>query len=170
MHSFVKHLFIAVALAFLCGTARAQLPAIPAASPSATPTSSLMKMIPLPVGETSKGFRYTDIDAGKKKMFLNVDELKRIDAQHVQMTNSKIITYDENGAKDFTLLLPDSVLDLITRALTSSHPFVLQRSNLEMMGDTLELDTAGHKAKVTGKTIMVIYNVNDLATKGTAHE
>ena len=87
-----------------------------------------------------------------------------------QMSNAKIITYDDNGVVDLTLLLPVSLFDLVSRVLTTDQRFVLKRNAFELMGDTLELDTSARKARIVGKVKMVIYNFDEMNAKEPAHE
>jgi len=127
--------------------------------------------VPIPVGQKANGVRipYWDED-GNLKMRFNIDEMLRKDIDHLQMTNAKIETFDDDGRPDMTVLLPVSVLDLNTRVLTSAHPFLLRRTDFDLVGDTLELDTVTHQGKVTGKVKMIIFNFGESAKEQPAHE
>jgi hypothetical protein len=120
--------------------------------------------VPIPVGQKASGVRipYWD-ENGKLKMFFNIDEMLRSDPDHLVMTNAKIETYDDDGKPDITLLLPLSLLDLNTRMVSSNQPFVLKRTDFEMMGDTLQMDTVKQLGKVTGNIKVVIYNFGETA-------
>ncbi len=75
-------------------------------------------------------------------MFFNIEEMYRTDLKHLQMTDAKIVTFDDDEKPDLTLLLPVSVLDLTTRILTSEQPFLVRRSDFSLVGDSLQLDTS----------------------------
>jgi hypothetical protein len=132
-------------------------------------SQSLVNGIPIPVGNEWKGVHFPYTENKKLKMHFDVEVMKRKDTEHVMMTNAKIITFDDDQKPDITLLLPISVLDLTTRILTTDKSFVLQRTDLELMGDSLRLDTLKRQATIVGKVKMIIYNFQESATK-EAHE
>jgi len=121
---------------------------------------TLITNFPIPVHEKGDGVGFPYWEDGKLKMRFNVEVMERKDLEHVAMTNAKIITYDDDQNADLILLLPVSVLDLTTRILTSDKPFVMKKTDFELMGDSLQLDTLGRQAKIFGKVKMVIYNFN----------
>lgn len=122
--------------------------------------------VPIPAGQSAQGVRFPYFDdSGKLKMFFNVDVMLRKDNGHLQMTNAKIETYGDDGKPEMTVSLPLSLLDLNTRVLTSDRPFTLRRSDFELSGDTLELNTVTRMGKIAGKIKMIIYNNLGEATK-----
>jgi hypothetical protein len=133
-------------------------------------TQTLITNFPIPVHEKGDGVGFPYWEDGKLKMRFNVDVMERTDLEHVEMTNAKIITYDDDQNTDLILLLPVSVLDLTTRILTSDKPFVLKKTDFEMMGDSLQLDTFTRQAKILGKVKMVIYNFDVSTGKDPVHE
>lgn len=157
--------FAAAAALASAGVCRAQTGDTPKSS------DTLMNNLFVPVGEKAIGFTsaYRE-DGKKKKMFFQVGLLERIDMEHVQMQNAKLTTYDDHEHADMVLLLPVSIFDLKTRLLTSDKPFVLQRTDFEIMGDTLNLDTVAKHATITGKIKMIIYNFQEPAKQEPAHE
>jgi hypothetical protein len=127
--------------------------------------------VPIPVHQKANGVKipYWD-DDGNLKMIFNIEEMMRKDIDHLQMTNAKIETYDDYGKPDMTVLLPLSLLDLNTRVVTSDRPFILRRTDFDLVGETLELDTARREGKITGKVKMIIYNFSDTAKEQSGHE
>jgi hypothetical protein len=136
-----------------------------------TPKKDYVNVIPIPVGENAIDSWIPYWEGGKvKTMLIHVHLIEHKDPEHVQMTNAKIITYDDKKQTDMILLLPVSVLDLRTRLLTTDKPFVMKKTDFELMGDSLELDTETRRATITGKVKMIIYNFEDPSKKEPAHE
>lgn len=140
------------------------------AAPKKDDTQRLIANFPVPVGEGANGIWIPDWENGKDKMSFYVAEMEHKDLENIQMTNAKIITYDDNKKVDLILLLPVAVFDLRTRLLSTDKPFVLKRTDLELIGDSLELDTLARQAKIKGNVKMIIYNFQEPAKKETAHE
>ena len=164
--------FIACALVaaafFAPRGAVAQTPA--PAAPKKDKSQRLIANFPVPVGQKSMGIVIPDWENGESKMSFNVDMMEHKDIEHIQMTNAKIQTFDEEGKLDLVLLLPVSVFDLKTCLLTTDKPFVLKRADFELMGDALELDTLARQATITGKVKIIIYNFEEPTRKETPHE
>lgn len=158
MRRFVKHSasFSGAAIVLIfAGAAMAQLPA---ASGTA---KSVALNVPIPVKQSASGVKFPYIENGKLRMFFNVDVMFRADEGHMQMTNARVETYDDNGKPDMTVLLPVSLLDLNSRVVTTSQPFLVRRNDFSLVGETLQLNTMERQGKVTGKVKMIIYNFGD---------
>ena len=126
---------------------------------------------PVAIGQMADGVRFPYWENGKlKKMFFNVGTLEHKDLDHILMKNAKITTYDENEKIDLILLLPVSVYDFNTRLLTTDQKFMLKRTDFQLTGDALQLDTATRQATITGNVKMIIYNFKAPAKKETPHE
>lgn len=140
----------------------------PASSPG---DDSFIRNFFVPPGQTADGIRFPYWENGRlKKMFFNVGTLERTDLEHILMKNAKITTFDENEQTDLIFLLPVSVFNLKTRLLTTDQPFMLKRTDFEMTGAALQLDTATRQATVIGNIKMIIYNFKAPAKKETPHE
>jgi hypothetical protein len=141
------------------------------AQSSGKPRNDVRDNFFVPVGETADGISFPYWENGKlKRMFFNVAFLQRRDLDHLQLKNANIKTFDDNGNTDLVLLLPSSIFDLKTQLLTTDQRFVLKRSDFELMGDALELDTAKRQATIKGKIKIIIYNFQEPARKETPHE
>jgi hypothetical protein len=120
--------------------------------------------VPLPVGQSAKGVHIpVEDENGKMQMFLNVDAMLRKDIDHLQMTNTKVEVYNEQGTPDMGIDLPVSLLDLNTRVLTSDRPFTMRQTDYELTGETLEFNTVTRQGRIVGKVKLVIYNIGDAA-------
>jgi|ERR1700677_327760 len=138
-------------------------------------TQTLINSVPIPPGHQGKGIRFPYKEDGKLKIKIDVDVMERKDLDHIEMTNAKIITFDDNQKEDMTLLLPLSVLNLTTRVLTTGTRFALKKADFELIGDSLQLDTWTKHATINGNVKMVIYNLeapgkNEPAKKEPAHD
>ncbi|MGB8354188.1 MAG: hypothetical protein WCD79_09900 [Chthoniobacteraceae bacterium] len=161
MRRFAKYSISILGIAFgFVSAAHAQKPA-------ATPKSVALD-VPIPVKQKASGLTFPYREDGKLKMFFNIEEMYRTDLDHLQMTNAKIQTFDDDGKPDMTVLLPVSVMDLNTRILTSNQPFLVRRSDFSLVGEKLQLDTAARHGIVKGKVKMIIYNFGDTEKKGPA--
>jgi len=161
MRRFAKYLACAGIAAVLINAAHAQKPAADQDKPP-------FLDVPIPVGQKASGLTFPYREDGKLKMFFNIDEMFRKDWDHLQMTNAKIQTFDEDGKADMTVLLPVSVLDLNTRVLTTAQPFLVRRSDFSLVGENLELNTVTKQGSIKGKVKMIIFNLDDSQKKEPA--
>lgn len=153
--------------AFLMGMAFVFVNSVLAQKPDATSAETPKRQaldVPIPPGQKANGVRFPYFEDGKLRMFFNVDVMFRKDLGHLEMTNGKIETYDEDGKPDMTVLMPLSVLDLNTRIVTSEQPFLVRRTDFALVGQTLQLDTNTRQGKVTGRVKMLIFNYGDSET------
>jgi hypothetical protein len=166
MRRFAKHFvcFLGMAVAF-ANAANAQKP--DAATDHDKPP---LLDVPIPVGQKASGLTFPYREDGKLKMFFNIDEMFRVDWGHLQMTNAKIQTFDDDGKADMMVLLPVSLLDLNTRILTSNQPFLLRRTDFSLVGENLQLNTVTRQGSIKGKVKMIIFNFGDTQKKDAAHE
>jgi|GEM_PF-2397035 len=158
MRRFVKHFACfsgAVTVIIFSCAAFAQTPA------TSGTAKSLALNVPIPEKQSATGVKFPYIENGKLRMFFNVDVMYRADPIHMQMTNARVETYDEEGKPEMTVLLPLSILDLNTRIVTSRQSFLVRRNDFSLVGETLQLDTTARQGKVTGKVKMIIYNFGD---------
>jgi len=152
-------------LAITAAVALAFTPSVPAQTPAPVKTTDdLIKMFFIPVHEPTDGVNFPYLEDGRLQR-LRVEHLERTDTEHVELHNAKITTYDENESIDMTLLLPFAIFNLKTHLVTTDKPFILKRSDFELMGQTLELDPKTRQATITGKVTMIIYNIQPPAPK-----
>ncbi|MDD5349832.1 MAG: hypothetical protein PHQ12_06440 [Chthoniobacteraceae bacterium] len=137
----------------------------PEASPSATPADKSLD-IPIPIGRTAKGVRIPlYAPDGKLQMLFESQVAFRMDAQQLQLTALKIATYDDEEKPEMSIDMPQSVLNLKTRILTSTDPVTVRRTDMELVGGNMVFDTQTRQGKFTGPVRMLIYNLNNEAEK-----
>lgn len=118
--------------------------------------------VPVPPGHDAKGLVIPHRDAeGKLQMRFTMEVGNRIDADHLQMTTLLIETFDENEKPEMTVNLPQSVLDLNTRIVSTENTVLIKRADFELTGQTMEFNTETRAGHVGGKVRMLIYNLDD---------
>ncbi len=136
-------------------------PATPAADGSAE-DGSMRIAVPIPPGHDAKGLviPYRD-GAGKLQMRFTMEFGKRVDPDHMDMTKLLIETYDTEGKEEMSIDLPQSILNLSTRIISTEHGVVIKRSDFELVGRTMEFNTMTRQGHVGGNVRMLIYNLDD---------
>ncbi len=120
-------------------------------------------LLPLPKGQDSRGvvIPISDDETGKKSMSFDIGVARRIDDNHVKMTNLVIETFTEGSdVKEMTIELPDSMLDMQTGVITGQERVTIKRSDFELTGQTMEFNTNTKQGKVQGDVKMIIYDLN----------
>jgi hypothetical protein len=125
---------------------------------------------PIPEGHDSKGLRIPYMDGeGKKTMYFVIGVARRTDADHVEMADLEIATFDEDGNEEMAIELPTSTLDLTTRVITTQKQVRIKRDDFELTGETMEFNTETKEGKLGGKVRMLIYNLaSETGEKATA--
>ena len=145
------------------GDKPAATPAPAPAPPDGAPKPLAKLSIPLPKGQDSTGVKIPYNDrTGKKTMNFNIGVATRVDDDHVNMTKLLIETFnDETGAREMTIAMPTSALDLNTRIITATAGVTIKRSDFEITGKTMEFNTETKHGHLDGDVKMIIYNLND---------
>lgn len=130
--------------------------------------------VPLPIGEkaTKLVIPYRD-GVGKLQMRFTMDLGRRVDADHLEMSQLLIETYDDLGKLEMSIDLPDSSLELNTRVITTKSGVTIKRSDFELSGQTMEFNTVTKRGRLAGRVHMKIYNRDDEtdpAAESTAEE
>lgn len=133
---------------------------------------SLQLMLPLPIGQDSLGvvIPVADAETGRKTMSFTIGVARRIDDDHVKMTDLVIETFAEGAAggkgedgkeeKEMTIDLPDSMLDMKTGIITGKERVTIKRSDFQITGRTMEFDTNTKQGEIKGDVKMIIYDLN----------
>lgn len=140
------------------GWAGDQPGASPSAAASASPSPRRFE-IPIPINHDAKGVRFPIFDTrGRLQMYFMISKGFRVDADHLDMKNAYMQTYDEHQTPDATIFMTRSLLNLNTRIVTSDVPVIIRRSDFEITGQKMVFNTQTHKGEMTGHVHMVIYN------------
>lgn len=137
---------------------------------AATPAPDEQKKmsIPIPPDHPSRGLKIPYYDTkGNLQMVFNIGLGERKDADHIEMTDTQVETYNEEGETDMTVQLPVSMLDVNTRVITSQTKTTITRDDFKITGDAVEFDTNLRTGKLVGNVHMTIYKA-DMAAKPSA--
>jgi hypothetical protein len=118
--------------------------------------------VPLPVGHDAKKLTipYRD-NSGKLQMRFVMELGRRIDADHLAMTKLQIQTFDDAEAEEMSIDLPESLLDLNTRVITTKSGVTIKREDFVITGKTLEFNTETKQGRLAGKVQMTIFNLEN---------
>ncbi|HEV7404090.1 MAG TPA: hypothetical protein VGO11_14215 [Chthoniobacteraceae bacterium] len=105
---------------------------------------------------------YTDAK-GKLEMIYYIGTATRLDANLVDMKDSKVETYNDEGEVEMTVDLPVSQLDLNTKIITSNTETTIKRDDFIITGDSVRFETVKKLASLVGHVHMIVYDKNDEA-------
>jgi hypothetical protein len=134
--------------------------------------------LPLVPGHPSTGLKipYTD-GKGKLQMIYYIGVATRLNGDKVEMKDTKVETYNDEGEVEMTVDLPVSELDLNTRIVTSNTETTIKREDFTITGDSVKFNTLTKEASLVGHVHMIVYDLNDeaatpppAAPPATAHE
>jgi hypothetical protein len=135
-------------------------------APSASVGEQSLTNIPLPIGHEAKGLVLPDFDSdGHLRGRFEAARARRLDEEHVGFESLKIITYTPENQVDLTIELPESVLDLKTRILSSNQRSTITRADFNIAGDSVQFDTNSRSGKMIGNVKMVITDRSHLVEK-----
>lgn len=126
------------------------------------PAEKSKMSVPLPVGHDAKKLTIPYRDGeGKLQMRFVMELGKRIDADHLAMTKLLIQMFDDTEAEEMSIDLPDSVLDLNTRVITTKSGVTIKRDDFVISGKTLEFNTETKRGRLGGRVNMKIFNLEN---------
>ena len=133
---------------------------------SASPGEQSLTNIPLPIGHEAKGLVLPDFDSeGHLRGRFEAGTAYRIDEGHVGFQHLKITTYTPESQPDLRIDMQTSVLDLKTRILSSQQRTTIQRTDFNIVGDSVQFDTNTKTGRLIGNVKMVITDRSHLAGK-----
>jgi hypothetical protein len=133
------------------------------ATPSETPGEQSLTNIPLPIGHEAKGLVLPDFDGdGRLRGRFEAGTAHRIDEEHVGFQHLRITTYTPESQPDLRIDMHTSVLDLKTRILSSQERTMIQRSDFNIAGDSVQFDTNSKTGRLIGNVKMVITDKSHL--------
>lgn len=132
-------------------------------SPSPTPSDTPNKGIdiPIPINHSAQGVCFPIWTGGKLQMRYNMEVAYRVDADQLRLTQLKLETFDDNGKPEMTIDMPESMLNLQTRVITSAAPVTVRRTDLELVGKNMTFDTQTRQGKFIGPVRVLIYKQDD---------
>jgi len=165
-------LFVSIAAPHASGQSKGRKKkGLPSATPSGSPGEQSLTNIPLPIGHEAKGLVLPDFDAsGHLKGRFEAGTAHRIDEEHVGFQHLKITTYTPESQPDLRIDMQTSVLDLKTRVLSSRERTMIQRSDFNIAGDSVEFDTNSKTGRLIGNVKMVITDKSHLTATPSPKE
>lgn len=147
-----------------------------AAPPPPTPedkASARMHDIPVTSNHPAKGLKIPYFDSqGKIQMIFVIGVATRMDADHINMADMQIETFDEAGAHEMAIDLPTSILDLNTSVISTKKHVTISREDFILTGEEMEFNTKTKQGTLGGGVKMIIYNLDNPppkpATENTA--
>ncbi len=114
---------------------------------------------PIPVDQDAKTLvvPFHDTD-GKLQMNFEIGVARRLDADNVRLSHATIQTYGEDGGWDLRIVLPQSMLNLASRVVTSDGEVTIERSDFQLTGSGLKFNTQTRTGTLTGHVEMEIYD------------
>src|SRR5213083_965201 len=141
------------------------------ARPTTSPGEQSLTNIPLPIGHEAKGLVLPDFDGeGHLRGKFEAGTAHRIDQEHIGFQHLKITTYTPEDEPDLKIDMHTSVLDLKTRVLSSQERTLIQRSDFNIAGDSVQFDTNSKKGRLIGNVKMVITDKSHLTAKPNTTE
>src|SRR5207248_8878053 len=138
---------------------------------SASPAVQSLTNIPLPIGHEAKGLVLPDFDGeGHLRGRFEAGTAHRIDQEHIGFQHLKITTYTPENQADLQIDMHTSVLDLKTRILSSQERTMIQRSDFNIAGDSVQFDTNSKTGRLIGNVKMVITDKSHLTTTPSPKE
>ncbi len=125
--------------------------------------------VPFPIGHGASGIKLPDRGPdGHLRMSFEIGSAFRVDETHLKLQNLRIETFDEAGKLDIIIEMPESLMDIQTRVLTSVNPVTIRHSDFEVTGGNMTFDTKTREGKFSGPVRVLIFNRDnfDLAQKG----
>jgi hypothetical protein len=115
--------------------------------------------IPLVQGYDSFGLNLPDYDLqGRLRSLFVIGAISRLDDRNVEIRESFLETYGEDGSPEFSIDLPKAILDRFTRVLVAKTPVTLRKAEFELKGASLEFNTVTKEGGLGGPVKMTIYN------------
>ena len=118
---------------------------------------------PVPIGHDSKGLKLPTFwpDGSTLKMVFNIGIGTRIDEDNVNMQETSVQTYQEDGSLEMDIALPVSSFNLRTRVISTKQRVVITRDDFELSGNTMEFNTETRAGTLGGGVKMIIYNLDE---------
>jgi len=130
------------------------------------PDNQRMHDIPVSPEHPAKGLKIPYFDnEGKLQMNFVIGIATRIDADHIDMSDMQVETFDEQQQHEMYIDLPTSILDLNTSIITTQKRVTIRREDFILVGETMEFNTKTKQGSLGGSVRMLIYNLDNSTPK-----
>ncbi|MDB6153052.1 MAG: hypothetical protein JWL90_1505 [Chthoniobacteraceae bacterium] len=119
--------------------------------------------IPMVPGHDSLGLKIPvrSRDDGRLQMLYTIGLANLPDKDHMKMVDARLETFADDGKHEMFIDLPNSIVDLNTRIITTQQSVTIKHSEFELTGQTMEFNTVTKQGKLGGKVRMLIYNLEE---------
>ena len=125
-----------------------------------------MHDIPVSAEHPAKGLKIPYFDnEGKLQMIFVIGVATRLDADHIDMADMEVETFDEQQQHEMYIDLPTSVLDLNTSVITTQKRVTIRREDFILTGENMEFNTKTKQGSLGGSVKMLIYNLDNQTPK-----
>lgn len=122
--------------------------------------------IPLPIGQEAKGIVLPDFDEnGKLRSRFEAGTAKRVDGDRILFTSLKMTTFTPEETPDMSIDMPQSILHMGTRVISTDQRTTITRRDFSISGDKMEFDTNSRQGTLVGNVKMVITDTSELMNK-----
>jgi len=131
----------------------------PAEDPNAPPKPI---QVPIPNGHDAKVLTipYRDTD-GKLKMRFSIGVATKIDENHMDMEQTQVETFNDDGEHEMYIDLPKSTLELATWDVTAHQAVTIKREDFDLTGNEMIFNLKTKVGGLGGDVRMTIYNLQD---------
>ena len=125
-----------------------------------------MHDIPVSAEHPAKGLKIPYFDnEGKLQMIFVIGVATRLDADHINMADMEVETFDDQQQHEMYIDLPTSVLNLNTSVITTQKHVTIRREDFILTGETMEFNTKTKQGSLGGAVKMLIYNLDNQTPK-----
>lgn len=125
-------------------------------------------VIPLVEGHDSIGLKIPYFVNGRRQMNYDIGVASKLDADNVKMSDLQVQTFDDAGAPEMKIEMPQSVMNMSTHVIKSDTKTVITRPDMRITGNTMEFNTLTKQGQLQGQVHMTIYNIKSLAAPDDA--
>jgi len=118
--------------------------------------------VPIPNGHDAKVLTipYRDTD-GKLKMRFSIGVATKVDENHMDMENTQVETFNDDGEHEMFIDLPKSTLELATWDVTAHQAVKIKREDFDITGNEMIFNLKTKVGGLGGDVRMTIYNLQD---------
>lgn len=152
--------------------APASKPAKPAAkAPERKKGLDGLSDLPIPKGSPQKEIRFPVYSPdGKKTMYYRIGVAKWADDENIEMREMELQTFDAEGKQEYTVKLPDAVLNVPTNVITAKARVTIRDERMEVIANSLSYNMAAKTedgkpdrvATLGGGVKMTIYDIDSV--------
>ncbi len=115
----------------------------------------------LPIGLTNEGVTIPSFEGGVRTSLIKAKTMTRIDEDHLDMDDMVIENFFPDGTMDSKITMLRSRYHMPSGVLTSRSRSRVERSDFEVVGDSLAFDTESQRGRMAGNVEMIIYDVKE---------